>query len=1463
MRSRVFVSLLLVASLMSLSVAQDSLRVIRTVQDPPGEIVGHSGVNYMYDPSDYATRPFGVYKMSDGDKTITIAPWEGPEDNEGQTDIWRIPEKDLGGWELKFPALLLETDSEDPFKFTLYWSYMTSQSIIPTKDDNNQTSFNFDDENITCLDVVAISHDEVILDCANYDEDTKYLRHNVLIHYNVASKETLHTVTTDRKLTNANTTCDRKVAYHNFGGKAWVYRWPTLSCANQLISLGNDVGIEILDVSNWENVTSSYLFNETSFGKEDFNFDTVSIFMGDIFVANTKDTYVARLTNFEGDYDRASLSYINIPDYPLAIRAFYDAILDGSGISLVVATKRTIYRIDWSDERYPFIVETVAYGIGQAQEISGVTDLTSVWATPNWYFIMADTDHAIYTFLRKSHNVSIPVGYYYFDEYMGKNSTLTLPGVAKALVVDTEGNYFHMITDKATGSFQQLQIYQTFNGDTKDENFTIITNIDDNPDPIFAYKQNLENGNNKQTGSFAYNYADAMIVSHNSTPVTWLLGIRTMADPVTYDNSGLINSTTFLSRVEQVAHNGSEGNFTFNYFLSNPFNWRNNFYWLHQDDEKNVELEHCRVNENWQTHGLELHCDVIASAELTRTVTQAALGFDSEEHTITFIAIGSSDDGNLTFYSADNFEVIETVEQTCDQLETTRSHSRSFVYCLSENSIRFFTTEIDNAFQDFTIDQNALNLDAFEPIGITTSPRYPDLLFIQQAKSILIVTTSFAPDTYKVISTVALNEIEDGNTYAAVITEDQIIVVQSNNRVSNYDLSNIRSVRALNSALPFNNITKVDITSLTSTGSGLFVLNYNDNQAAVFDSDLPDFRDFYNIDCPDVVGALAVAPETELIFCLNDNALSVIQYFNVIRLQSVVNTPANDQFVQSGAINIEFPNLSKEFELTYDVYVPSFFQVTNQPINESTLVVDLSTTEKTHEYAGDITELFKGPLNGTFSIEAEHDNETGVFTLDGPFYTTSYKLNFTPHSVAAAVNFQNTIYLLSNEGQPTVYEVDPSADQIVKAAYQIILPNDDVASYHCSHLLVFDHPIYKTTFILACRYNVTGDVSLIYQTKGAVTSFFTFPDLDAVAQIRFNTTEDTLFVVGDRHEESYLFIYQINSTINATGASQYSNLVPLVYNLNSFFGLEGREFGTMVDFEFVNGPLTEDGLPTIYFLFLQSNFGIRTAKFTAIAGERIGFLEPYYEYRIGHSDTFKDESIPDLGWWTGIHIQDESTFLDDNNLNILLVQSYGFSYLVKFNLENGFNGILQKFYPYSNNLNLGAAQFLDGKVTFATLHFGHPDFNIAIVSYPFDADSLNPANPTLPWGAFGSVLPSLIWNDKNTDTKNVWTIDRNGNLNKISPDTKFTLKFVGSSTNVVRSKKLTLTAYGGFDSSAEATFTVVLPVPDTPDEPGTNVALIIILSILGIGLIAGGFFVFKKWKSKSSEGGEYTKHQEA
>jgi hypothetical protein len=173
---------------------------------------------------------------------------------------------------------------------------------------------------------------------------------------------------------------------------------------------------------------------------------------------------------------------------------------------------------------------------------------------------------------------------------------------------------------------------------------------------------------------------------------------------------------------------------------------------------------------------------------------------------------------------------------------------------------------------------------------------------------------------------------------------------------------------------------------------------------------------------------------------------------------------------------------------------------------------------------------------------------------------------------------------------------------------------------------------------------------------------------------------------------------------------------------------------------------------------------------------------------------------------------------------------------------------------------MGPAQFLAGQVTFLTLPPSWHTFNFEVVSYPFNIGNLNTA-PQENFGVFPTAIPSMIWNLGNVNNNVIWTIDPLDNLNQIAPSDQFELKFVGSNTTGVKSNYVIIEAQGGYNSSAVAYFSLVLPQPTppgpTPDDGGSNVVLIVILSILGVGLIVGGFFLFKKWKA-SKVGDNYT-----
>jgi len=1421
MKLQVRVSLFILFAIAIGNNAQDSLGSIYITQPPPSRIVIPTNTQYLYDPSDYAYSVHGSYVINGN----LVKQTSSALSQVSQSTPFKFSEKPLGGWDLSMPAIYLASTGKTN-SFVLYWDFIQDRNHVPTMDSSR--SLNIDlDENATCYDAVAVDAQTILIDCSVFDPASGNVTGNYFLRADIVTKEAPSSSNTLLPPANYSSQCQRKIAYYKLGSNSWIFRSITKSCyASQP---ANAAPVEVLAIQNYLNITLDALLNQLP---TDFVAVEVSHLFGNIFLASPKSTTIYRVSrNLTDSYVNATYSQINIGAYPYAIKATLDIILDSSSLSLVVATNYTLYRIDWTQAESPLIVETIPYGFYSVNILTANSDSTSVWASQNFYYIMAD-NQALLTYLRKPQNTSFPYGYFtpVVDNNQNKNFTLGIPGIPLYLSVDISQDIFMLVTDQATAMFSSLTPVQNLSATTTSQNLSlsIAISTNDGNDTNFAYNQNISITSNLSDALIVPELTKKVYVFNSDNSKTYSVeGIYTMSDPSNFGSNGSIASAATVPRLQSLSIPASAANITANFIFRNPYKHRNVFYWLTQDDIGVVTLQGCYVN-------VDIACEDIANASIVSPITHAALGYNSQTQEITLIALITEADPRVLHLYDNNFQsVLSDSGAECSSLMTTQSNSRSIIYCVSENQIKGYTTEFTGSPVSFNINANSIGITNFAPEAAATSSRHNDILFVQQEKQIFVISVAFAPDYFEMLSTVTVYR---DTPYTFTVSQDQLIVSQGQ-YIANYDLSNIRNPVLINNQLTTEPNT--NSKSLTSSGSQYFTLATTSGNAYIFDINMPSIIAGYKFNCSNVMATVKNSDQSEVIFCQDPNStITAWQFFETFLLNVTAKSELpSTSFSNYGCATYNLG--STPYQTCFNILQPSAMQVvaTNSP----TTAFDLSNLANSRTKSGNINDLFKGPLNGSFEIETTVPTESSLFQLNGPITYTSTSLgNINTTNLTSGVNYNNQIYLLGNDGSPVVYLFSGNA---ITDTYKLAFPTNDSTNYLCSDLFIYKNPSNKTTFIVSCSYFPTGAFSLVFQSVGDQTSSSVQLNLNYIVRARISSADDYLFVLGATEYDFVFYVFQINVTNPGAATPSY-------FNLNSVFKFEGRHSGQLVDFELV--PQQSSGGYNAYLLlFLDGSFGIRSAQFGVFPGQTLGFLETINSHQISTSSAFANFSIPEPGVWTGITIKDASNFTQSSQMNLLLVQDYGMSYLVTYDFRNGFIQVLQTFYPCSEYLNMGPAQFLDGKLTLlvanasALVNRGQlytPQ--MVVVSYPFDIKNMNPSEPIYNYGVFPTALFSMIMNRGSSDPSPIWTIDPNGHINKILPTYNFSLVFNGKDSNAIHSVWVNIKALGGLNSAATARFTLVLPAK--PPRK-INVWLIVIVSVLAIA-IAIGFAVCCKKK---------------
>ena len=149
-----------------------ALQDIHSIQPPPDFIMTKKNVNYTLDLSDYAYSSFGTYYVNQTEVSSISQAKDLSED----PSVFKIYEKNLGGWDQSMPALYLTT-GDTKNDIMIFYDYLQDKTDIPKKNDSQSISYNFGD-NIVCYDVVAVSTDTVLIDCAEYDPTSQIITKN-------------------------------------------------------------------------------------------------------------------------------------------------------------------------------------------------------------------------------------------------------------------------------------------------------------------------------------------------------------------------------------------------------------------------------------------------------------------------------------------------------------------------------------------------------------------------------------------------------------------------------------------------------------------------------------------------------------------------------------------------------------------------------------------------------------------------------------------------------------------------------------------------------------------------------------------------------------------------------------------------------------------------------------------------------------------------------------------------------------------------------------------------------------------------------------------------------------------------------------------------------------------------------------------------------------------------------------
>ena len=625
---RLFVVIL---SLVSLSRTQSALL---DLQAPPSIIALPPGVQFLYDISDYVYTNNGAYVLNNQSTMDRISQ---PLNQTNQPNNFKIAEKKFGGWDLTKPALLLTTD-QAPNSYSLYWDIMTNKTYLPTPRSEQKFTFSVAD-NVKCFDVVAIDTQTALIDCVESNTNGQAVS-DWVYYVNFVTQTFLYNSST-QPLASSSSSCTRKIAYYNFDTHAWLYRWPTIKCLTQ--QQPNSPSIQILNAKNLQSITHAYALNKTIFKGPDLYL--VSIFMGDIFIANPNSPQITRIMHINYDYSTIKLCQMSLPEgRPVSINAIYDIVAESTSVSLLVTTSNRLIRIDWSSD--PFIIEDLIYSTDSSSSVVP-SDNTGVWASENFYYALFDPT-SIVVFLRKPQNVSILYGTYKTsNDTQNRLVILRILGAPQYMSVDIDQDYFYLATNQTSAIFKSLRPVLQIGAEKFDKKLSFSVSVTDNSKTTFAYNQKILISDGTPSGMFTDLIRTSTIYSPNADQPTLLPGLFSFNDPQHYAYIGSLKKTTLMPRYEPIPFTPAANNIVFNYIMGNPFR-RSIFYWLSQDSNNVVYLRGCTLSQVADGQNTDIVCTFLANITLGKSVNKAALGVSSQTGKLELVVLGTKKIGRAS-----------------------------------------------------------------------------------------------------------------------------------------------------------------------------------------------------------------------------------------------------------------------------------------------------------------------------------------------------------------------------------------------------------------------------------------------------------------------------------------------------------------------------------------------------------------------------------------------------------------------------------------------------------------------------------------------------------------------------------------------------------------------------------------------------------------------------------------------
>jgi hypothetical protein len=1323
------------------------------VQPPSGIITLVPNVLYPYDPSDYVYSPGSTYE-------INGAPVGGLV-NQSQSAVnntfisFKMPEDQFGAWNLSMPAIFLDSNN------TIYWSTLANKTASLNISDANSYQFN-SSANLTCFDLVGIDSQTAVVDCAELNGTN--ITTNWLYTIDLTNQSVLATFASEPVVQDV-APAQRRITYYNFGDKAFIYRW-TPAQYNFL---------EMIDASNPTAIVSYSNITAGNLEKANFSPIDVSVFLGAVYVSNVNGSSIMQLTYVDGDYNDIDVVELGVNDLCSGINAFYDIVYGNSGLTVAAACTRGLYIISWNAYETPYVAQQYSWG----QDFLDFGNYSAqVRATQNFYYtIITNLDQStsdVIVFLRKNELAFL---------FQDLNQ---VSGAAPYLMtVDTKSDTLIVLTNSAAVTYQSQRPVYVLNPKSTQTNLTFTVSIVNNNQTIWTYVQtvDIDNINGAYSGLYpSEGYNISMILSAGITQNVTFPTITSFSKPSQLQYSGVVNNFTSWSRTASLAFPQANVE-QYNYIQPNSYS--NYFFLLTQDDEQDAVIRNCTFD-SVDLQILDVNCPQVNTESFENNILDAAFALSPVTQEFSLLAIiEEGDESDVKFFNATEFESIQTASDVnCQGL----SAANECIFCINNQSqvlvwaVTPSGSNLDDTISSYIVSASTLGVKSFNPIQVLGSPYYYGVLFIQEAKDLLIVNVGFANNGIQVLANLSIP------VNASFAVAENSLIISTSTNLYYYDLSNLRSPQIYNQNKTIAGTT-YNPSTLVSSGSKYFAMNVN-GQPAVFDSDIPDITNSFNVSY-NTIASIMQFGDSDIIFTVDSkNNTSIVQVFHYLRFNLIVsNKPVG--FASLGCGSLTFGEINKNrFDICVELLDPTQIQIYSKNLNRAFNLTYATYTPSALTFVDYISNVFSGPITGQFALTAEFANETDQFLLAPPITFNSTLIPFEePGPINYVLSNDGEMTMLANNGTPYLISTPSNFSQFT--SLPIALPTNDTYNYDCSYVNFYQYSGYS--YVLVCTYE-DGTIYLIAQSTNGTVSTNAVLNIDTFQGAYIGI--ESIFIMAVQGTNQLLLHYEITNQ---------TTLLSTVILGNEFASTTSY----FVDFDVV--PCV--GNVVYYRVFLLDlGFGIRSLDiFTSEQGEYVANLT---SFQISTSPAFASQYISSNANWITLDVQNCQGTNQADNCSIILLQEYGTNYLIQWQFGQGISSILGTFTPYYDFTTLPSVQITPNNLYILAQS---PNKNqTRFVSYNLLNIAVGPVNP---YGAFETI--PATWNVQTNQNSNLTTIDTKFNVNSYVISTNFDITFVGDDVSAFQSTFVNVTAFGEHGLNVTSTLVVIPGIPYTPIEPNT------------------------------------------